>query len=335
MNSIKHYLLPFSILLSSLFFTLLGAYWNEVHYHETESYSAKNPPLATAMMGLHDRLLFEEFDSAPVENDVLLADVSATNVTEETITPHESKEATKDSQSTDTNSSTVNVLPETDVALVKAPAPIPETYSFTPVTDDYFQDAVFIGDSRTVGISEYSGIENATFLCKTSLSIYDYTKPKITYKDKKTSIQEVLQTETFGKVYLMVGINECSYGTPESFYELYREVVEDIRKLQPEALIFIEGNLLVTQSKSDSNQGVTNENISSRNDLIATLANQKDTFYIDINQSSLCEDGALIPEFTWDQIHIKAQYYTVWKDFLLNHGIVRNHINTNLEMAKG
>ena len=163
----------------------------------------------------------------------------------------------------------------------------------------------------------------------------DYTKPKITYKDKKTSIQEVLQTESFGKVYLMVGINECSYGTPESFYELYREVVEDIRKLQPEALIFIESNLLVTQSKSDSNEGITNESISSRNDLIATLANQKDTFYIDINQSSLCENGALIPEFTWDQIHIKAQYYTVWKDFLLDHGIVKNHTDTNLEMAKG
>lgn len=328
MTSIKHYILTFAILLSSLLFSLLGAYWNDVHYHETESYSAKNPPLATAMMGLHDGLLFQESDSESLESDVLLAEVDTTNTTEEAITTPETTEVVE-------ASSSANVLPEDDIALAESPTPVPDTYSFTPVTEDYFQDAVFIGDSRTVGISEYSGIENATFLCKTSLSIYDYKKPKITYKDKKTSIQEVLQTETFGKVYLMVGINECSYGTPESFYELYREVVEDIRKLQPEALIFIEGNLLVTQSKSDSNQGVTNENISSRNDLIATLANQKDTFYIDINQSSLCENGALIPEFTWDQIHIKAQYYTVWKDFLLDHGIVKSHIDTNLEMAKG
>ena len=335
MNSSKHYILTFSILLSSLLFTLLGAYWNEVHYHETENYSAKNPPLATAMLGLHDGLLFQESYSEPLESDVLLTEVPATNATEEVITIPESTEVIEASLSVAENSSITNVLPEDDIALAESPTPVSDTYSFTPVTEDYFQDAVFIGDSRTVGICEYSGIENATFLCKTSLSIYDYKKPKITYKDKKTSIQEVLQTETFGKIYLMVGINECSYGTPESFYELYREVVEDIRKLQPEALIFIEGNLLVTQSKSDSNQGVTNENISSRNDLIATLANQKDTFYIDINQSSLCENGALVPEFTWDQIHIKAQYYTVWKDFLLDHGIVKKHINSNLEMAKG
>ncbi|MBQ6993749.1 MAG: hypothetical protein IJN64_04515 [Lachnospiraceae bacterium] len=323
MNSNKHYILTFSILLSSLLLTLLGIYWNQVHYHDAENYSAKNPPLATAMMGLHDGLLLQEFDSTQQENDILLTEVPTTNAME--------KEEEKEETTAQTESSEV---PEnsSDMDVFNA---VSETYSFTPVTEDYFQDAVFIGDSRTVGISEYSGIENATFLCKTSLSIYDYTKPKITYKDKKTSIQEVLQTETFGKIYLMVGINECSYGTPESFYELYREVVEDIRKLQPQALIFIEGNLLVTQSKSDSSQGVTNENISSRNDLIATLANQKDTFYIDINQSSLCENGALIPEFTWDQIHIKAQYYTVWKDFLLQHGIVKNSIDTNIEMAKG
>lgn len=323
MNSIKHYLLPFSILLSCLFFTLIGAYWNQEHYHETNSYSAQNPPLALAMRGLHDNLLFQELDSVPMKDEVFLAEASEISTVAEISSATEKTEVFEES------------FPEPDTALTDSPVILPETYSFTPVTEDYFQDAVFIGDSRTVGISEYSGIENATFLCRTSLSIYDYAKPKITYKNKKTSIQEVLQNETFGKIYLMVGINECSYGTPESFYELYRNVVEDIRRLQPEALIFIEGNLLVTQSKSNSSQGVTNENISSRNELIATLANQKDTFYIDINQSTLCENGALIPEFTWDQIHIKAQYYTVWKDFLLEHGIIRNHLNTNMEMAKG
>lgn len=329
MNSIKHYLLPFSILLSSLFFTLIGAYWNQEHYHQTESYSVEKPPLALAMMGLHDGLLFQEFtsESEPKADELLLAEASTVVAIEEVPAPTMEEEAVEAQTQISEDSTALSQVVEETV--------LPETYSFTPVTEDYFKDAVFIGDSRTVGISEYSGIENATFLCKTSLSIYDYTKPKITYKDKKTSIQEVLQNEKFGKIYLMVGINECSYGTPESFYELYREVVEDIRKLQPEALIFIEGNLLVTQSKSESNQGVTNENIASRNELIATLANQKDTFYIDINQSSLCKDGALIPEFTWDQIHIKAQYYTVWKDFLLEHGIVKNHLDTNIEIAKG
>lgn len=312
MNSIKPYLLTFCLLLSSLFFTLLGGYWNQEHYQEADAFSLTEPPLAMAMMGLHDGLLLQNFDSEPFsDEDALPASDSIPSLTE-------CEEESKALQTEMEENSTALTPDMKSEEAVRS-----NTYSFTPVSEDYFNDAVFIGDSRTVGISEYSGIENATFLCKTSLSIYDYAKPKITYKDKKTSIQEVLQNETFGKIYLMVGINECGYGTPESFYELYRDVVEDIRKLQPEALIFIEGNLLVTQSKSDSNTGITNENITSRNALIATLANQQDTFYIDINQSSLCSDGALLPEFTWDQVHIKAQYYEIWKDFLLKHGIVK------------
>ena len=119
----------------------------------------------------------------------------------------------------------------------------------------------------------------------------------------------------------MVGINECGTGTPESFFERYKEVVNDIRKLQPEALIFIQGNLLVTQEKSDESDTITNENIAARNKLIATLANQKDIFYIDINESSLCKEGALVSDYTWDQVHIKAQYYPIWKEFLLRHAI--------------
>ncbi len=135
------------------------------------------------------------------------------------------------------------------------------------------------------------------------------------------SIHEILSEKQFAKIYLMVGINECGTGTPESFFERYKEVVTDIRKLQPEALIFIQGNLLVTQEKSDESDVVTNENIAARNQLIATLANQKDIFYIDINESSLCKDGALVSDYTWDQVHIKAQYYPIWKEFLLRHAI--------------
>ena len=77
----------------------------------------------------------------------------------------------------------------------------------------------------------------------------------------------------------------------------------------------------MTQEKSDESDTITNENIAARNKLIATLANQKDIFYIDINESSLCKEGALVSDYTWDQVHIKAQYYPIWKEFLLRHAI--------------
>lgn len=294
------------LVVSTLLFSVLGYYWNIRYYHEN-IFTLSTPPLATAMRGIHDRLymtdLFSFRSSYAVNN---LSVISAAGP------PGESMETTPFSGILSGLSAvepSANMIEE------------PEVYDFTTATDDYFADACFIGDSRTVGISQYAGIENATFLCKTSLTIYDYDKPKITYNDTKMSIQEALSETQFAKIYLMVGINECGTGTPETFYERYRDVVLDIRRLQPEALIFIQGNLFVTQQKSDDGDSITNENISARNDLIATLANQKDIFYININESSLCEDGALISDYTWDQVHIKAQYYPIWKDYLLQHAI--------------
>lgn len=309
-NNKKYYALLIMIIGSTFLFSALGYYWNLRYYRNENLYTASTPPLATAMRGIHDKLyvtdLFSFRSEYAIDNLSVLSTAvqSADVLSEETGQPF---------------TGILSGLSAAEPAVTLQEEP--ESYDFTTATDEYFADACFIGDSRTVGISQYSGIENATFLCKTSLSIYDYDKPKITYEDTKTSIHDVLSEKQFAKIYLMVGINECGTGTPESFYERYRDVVLDIRKLQPEALIFIQGNLFVTQKKSEDGDSITNENIAARNNLIATLANQKDIFYIDINESSLCDDGALVSDYTWDQVHVKAQYYPIWKDFLLRHAI--------------
>lgn len=308
MREKKNHILPVLIALSAFLCSMLGRYWDVQYYHDT-SYTLSNPPVAAAMRGFHDRLLIADYSGFRAGYAVSnLSSVPAAAMTDAPLSDITS--AFSASSVMQRSADAPDLMPVSDIR------------SFTTATDAYFDDACFIGDSRTVGISKYSGIENATFLCKTSLTIYDYNKQKITYENRKTSVHDVLAQRQFAKIYLMVGINECGTGTPESFLEHYRDVVEDIRSLQPDALIFIQGNLLVTKSKSAESSSITNENIAARNSIIATLANQKDIFYIDINESSLCEDGALVPDYTWDQVHIKAQYYPVWKDFLLQHAIM-------------
>lgn len=39
-----------------------------------------------------------------------------------------------------------------------------EVRSFHPVDAGYFSDAVFIGDSRTVGLHDYGGLDDSTFM---------------------------------------------------------------------------------------------------------------------------------------------------------------------------
>lgn len=323
MKNQKSYTLLFLIVLSTCLFSILGHYWNIQYYRKTNAYTASTPPLTTAMRGLHDKLYLSDLSSLNTNYAVnnLIALPAAAQAESTDVVPSTNNLSDSPAQG--------RLFAVASDSLQEEPEEI-QTYEFTTATETYFADACFIGDSRTVGISQYAGIENATFLCKTSLTIYDYEKPKLIFNDEKMSIKDILTENQYAKIYLMVGINECGTGTPESFFERYREVVNDIRKLQPNALIFIQGNLFVTQSKSEESDSITNENIAARNALIATLANQKDIFYIDINESSLCEEGALVSDYTWDQVHIKAQYYPVWKDYLLQHAIIVDNKETTI-----
>lgn len=192
-------------------------------------------------------------------------------------------------------------------------------YEFVNVDESYFDDALFIGDSRTVGLRDYSDLsQHADFLCETSLTVHKVFKHD--FKGKGT-LEEVLQAKEYGKIYLMVGINELGTGTTEDFMAKYTEVVEKLKELEPEAKIIIQANMHVAAERNESDAIFNNGNISARNHAIATLADNQQIFYIDVNEAVCDENGCLSEEYTYDQIHLLGKYNDLWKQFLLSHGI--------------
>lgn len=63
----------------------------------------------------------------------------------------------------------------------------------------------------------------------------------------------------------MVGINELGTGTREKFLETYSAAVDHIKELQPNAIIFIQGILYVTEERSAEDEYINNLNIQLRN----------------------------------------------------------------------
>lgn len=192
-------------------------------------------------------------------------------------------------------------------------------YDFKQVDESYFDDALFIGDSRTVGLYDYTDLsEHADFLCETSLTIYKVMDEN--FKGKGT-VEEVLAAKHYGKIYIMIGINELGRGTTEDFMEKYTEVVDTLHELAPEAKIIIEANMRVSGQKSNSDAIFNNSNINARNNAIATLADNETFFYIDMNEAVCDENGDLNAEYTHDQIHLLGKYNELWKQFLMEHGV--------------
>ena len=196
---------------------------------------------------------------------------------------------------------------------------------YTTVEDDYFADAVFIGDSRTVGMFEYGGLEEtAAFYASTGLTVYkmfDSPIVPVPGQKKKITVEEALQQNTFAKIYLMIGINEMGTGTVESFLEAYGEAVAHLRELQPEAIIYVQGIIRVTSERSAQGDYINNEGIDARNEGIARLADNEKVFYLDVNPMICDETGGMIPEYTFDGVHLKAKYIEIWKDYLKSHAI--------------
>ena len=190
---------------------------------------------------------------------------------------------------------------------------------FVDVDQSYLDDAVFIGDSRTVGLHDYTDLsEHADFLCKTSLTIYKVLEEN--FKGMGT-VEEVLKKKQYGKIYIMVGINELGRGTTEDFMAKYTEVVDTLHEWDPDARIIIQGIMKVSGKKDAEDKVFNNSNITGRNHAIATLADNYHIFYIDMNEAVCDEEGNLNAEYTHDQIHLLGMYNDLWKDFLMTKGI--------------
>ncbi len=201
----------------------------------------------------------------------------------------------------------------------------PSQVKYMTVEDDYFADAVFIGDSRTVGMFEYGGLEEiSTFYASTGLTVYKIFDSEIVSvpdERKKISVEEALEQNSFAKIYLMIGINEMGTGTVESFLEKYQEVVNHLRELQPDAVIYLQAIMKVTAERSAQGDYITNEGIAARNEGIAGIADNEKIFFLDVNPLVCDETGGMVPDYTFDGVHLKAKYIQIWKDFLKTHAI--------------
>ena len=218
--------------------------------------------------------------------------------------------------------------PDPDPAPAPAPVPEPEPEApvspFTAVDASYFDDALFIGDSHTDGFKDYAGLPNADYLCHNGLTVWTAAgdKPVFATENGKKTLAQALAGRHYGKIYLMLGINELGTGSAEDWAAQYKVLLDEVRKLQPDAIIFLQAIFHTTQEKSDTTF-FKNSTIDARNAELQKLADNETVFYIDCNPVFDDDTGSLTPEYSGDGVHVKAAYYPMWRDYLFEFGVVK------------
>lgn len=193
-----------------------------------------------------------------------------------------------------------------------------EVFRSKAVTDSYFEDTVFIGDSLTDGFRMYAGLPNTTFLCGTSMTIDGLDERE--WKDGITMMQKIKQGG-FKKVYIMLGINESLVSEyKDTFIQKYSGLIDTVREHNPNALIYIQTIMPVSLTVNAEGR-VTNAVIDAFNDGLYHLANEKMVYFLNMNKSFKDETGSLPEGAARDGIHFHKEYYIRWLDYLKSHAV--------------
>ncbi len=187
---------------------------------------------------------------------------------------------------------------------------------FTESDASYFDDALFIGDSRTLGLYEYGTLKNADYFCTQGMNVYDLPKESVTVGDLgNITLEKLFSEKSYGKIYIMLGLNELGYEFNRTV-DQYRQCLDLVREKQPDAIIYIEANLHVTTERSSTDSIFNNQNINRFNKAISEMADGEKTFYIDVNEYFDDDKGNLPSGLSSDHTHVYAKYYPEWCDWL-------------------
>ena len=197
--------------------------------------------------------------------------------------------------------------------------PVPQSEG---VDNTYFDDAVFIGDSRTEGLILYTGLSNATVYANQGLMVDTvFTSPVIQMDGQRLSVVEALKRTEFKKVYIALGINETGWAYESIFIDKYQKLIQEIQAINPQAILYIQEIMPVTAQTSQTHSYVKNDKIQRYNELLAKLAEEMGVYYIDTG-AAVADDGGCLPgDAAIDGIHLKEPYCGQWLGYLETHTV--------------
>lgn len=229
------------------------------------------------------------------------------------------------------------------------PTPTPEPaepYEFgTPLEeseavedDSFFDNSVFLGDSRTEGLQLFSGLKHGDFYWARGMTVFradDENYSVLELDNQAYSLLGALALKRYDNVYIMLGVNELGY--PASSYEKgLGELLDKIIALQPDAVVYLQVMPPLNDAMCRRNKlaaHINNENLGKFNEAIIRLAGSKKVVLLNTAEAYTGADGQLPAELANDGCHFAYSAYALWADYLRTHTIGRERYFANRAQA--
>jgi lysophospholipase L1-like esterase len=194
--------------------------------------------------------------------------------------------------------------------------------------NDFFDDAVFLGDSITVGLKSYvknrrksdsDFLGDATFLAETSYSLRAaqqddgyYLHPE--YKGLRRQPQKSLKSMNAEKVLIMMGVNDVE--TSESIIlRNYSILIDTIRKAVPSIEIYIISIFPMSSTYEDEKRN--NSKIHYLNTKLRRYAYRENIPFIDVTDSFKIKKEINSSLYSDDFVHINSKGYKIYTEQLI------------------
>ncbi|MGM9625756.1 MAG: GDSL-type esterase/lipase family protein [Eubacteriales bacterium] len=203
------------------------------------------------------------------------------------------------------------------------------------VSDDYFRDAVFVGNSLLVGMQK-AAVLDTTFYANIGLSVKQFfEKAFIPSPDGETAAdgspvlvtaaEALARDNSFRRVYLMFGINELGWPNVDPFISQYETLIDTILTIRPDAVIYVQAILPVNETVAAASGSAadycTNTRITAFNTAIAAMAARKNVVFLTPGDVLIDSNGQLNANATTDGIHLSGAYIKLWKNYLATHAV--------------
>ena len=189
----------------------------------------------------------------------------------------------------------------------------------------YFSDAAFLGDSLTVGFSDYSIDLGGALVCGyTGVgpdAIVNRSAVKSSVRGQEVAL-DVLTAAQPKKLYILLGTNTLTtLGAADRFLAYYGQMLDQLKQLLPDCVIYVESIPPVRPEAAAEKPGLAADVVRGVNEQLAQMAAQKDCVYLDLWEVFADGEGNLKEMLAApDGVHFSAgNGYGTWVTYLRSH----------------
>ena len=215
-------------------------------------------------------------------------------------------------------------LGETKKAYCDPAVPPPYAAEHEPTGDDYFDDAVFIGDSMMEYMELYELLPTANYVWQIGMSPMSVGRKQFRAAGSNEKITTYDQAALYNptKIYVWLGANGLDIKASQPVIDDYEKMADDLIARFPSALIYVISPPPMSRERMAQEKYVVPGRYSKFEGLLRDLAARRNFYYIDMYHMIADGDGYMPGKYSLgDGFHLNETALSMLTDYIRTHTV--------------